>query len=156
MLRLVVCLIVLNFIKANEVIRKQYLPLCENFPVKAYKLTDPGPCKSSNSTQVIYPVDVYKPIDDTIVLKAVACRVKIAYYECTYYVFFSKSCILRNVEYRSVDADTCKRAEKNRVTTQGILFPRDDKALSTRNILKPVYSYPWTTLNKCENFILAY
>ena len=101
------------------------MPLCKNFPVEAYKLTDPGPCESSNSTQVIYPVDVYKPIDDTIVLKAVACRVKIAYYECTYYVFFSKSCILRNAEYRFVDADTCKRAEKYRVTTQGILFWRE-------------------------------
>ena len=57
MLRVVVCLIVVNIIKTNEVIRKEYLPICENFSVKVYKLTDPGCCKSYNSTQVIYPVD---------------------------------------------------------------------------------------------------
>ena len=156
MFRVVICLIVVHIIKADEVIRKQFLPLCENIPVKAYKLTDPGPCKSSNSTQEIFPVDVYKPISDTKTLKAIACRVKIEYHQCTYYVFFSQSCVLKKVEYRPVDADTCKRAERNRVTKQGILFPKDDKTLSSRNILKPKFSYPFTTVNKCENFILAY
>ena len=156
MFRVVVCLILVHSIKADEVIRKQYLPLCENFPVKAYKLTDPGPCKSYNATQIVSPVDVYKPIGDTKTLKAIACRVKIEYHDCTYYFFLSKSCILKKVEYRPVDADTCKRAERNRVTRQGVLFPKTDKTLSSRNILKPVYSYPWTTVNKVENFILAF
>ena len=59
---------------------------------------------------------------------------------------------MRRAEYRPVDADTCKRAERNRVTRQGILFPKDNKTLLSRNILKPVFSYPWTTVNKCENF----
>ena len=123
-----------NFLNAEKVVRKQFLPLCENIPVKSFMLRDPGPCMSENATKTIYPIDVYKPIDDTINVKATACRIKMEIYKCSCSILFAKNCILAKVIYKPVDIETCKRAEQNRVTEQGILYPEDDRTLSTRNI----------------------
>ena len=156
MLTVLTALFALNFVEADEVIRKHVLPLCENVPVKSYMLRDPGPCKSENSTRTIFPIDVYKPMDNTIDIKATACRIKIEVHKCKLSFFFAESCILSNVIYKPVDTDSCKRAHRNRYTQQGILFPEDVHKLSTRNILKPVFNWWYTNTIKNENFVLAY
>ena len=145
-----------NFLNAEKVVRKQFLPLCENIPVKSFMLRDPGPCMSENATKTIYPIDVYKPIDDTINVKATACRIKMEIHKCSCSILFAKNCILAKVIYKPVDIETCKRAEQNRVTEQGILYPEDDRTLSTRNILKPIFNWWRTNTIKNENFVLAY
>ena len=139
-----------------EIQRKYYLPYCTNDVVSSYKIQLPGKCLTwKNNSKTINGITVFKPFNRVTKLAGTACRWRVDLYDCTFYFFGAKSCILIRTEYYPTDRVSCILANRRHFTPAGVLLPTNDHTLQTHNILVPVYTWPKTNRIVVKNFIMA-